>query len=295
MNSPTAGASHVIAGFRYQLLQSVWALLNLRENERLLLEVSEDFTIESATGVTDAQVKNSQAVAGAPGYSLQSSDIRAVLTRFWDASASSQVDRQLLFIARGGAVIERGFVLPGNVSGLRYWTAAALDADTEPLRGVLGAIFADGPLGSWLASKPTDDELRSRLLRRVIWQLENIPADALAEQIRDKVMAVYASRNLPVSAARQAVRGLTDFATEVASRPKAQDRILSRLDLEALLGEAAGNALLTQNMAAPNAPSDRNVLIDDLADQSFAVDRDAAIGDLTTNARGFFGSMERMA
>jgi len=50
MNSPTAGASHVIAGFRYQLLQSVWALLNLRENERLLLEVSEDFTIESATG-----------------------------------------------------------------------------------------------------------------------------------------------------------------------------------------------------------------------------------------------------
>ena len=286
MSSSTAGASHVIAGFRYQLLQSVWALLNLRENERLLLEVSEDFTIESATGATDAQVKNSQAAAGAPGYSLQSSDIRAVLTRFWDASASSRADRRLLFIARGGAVLERGFSFPGNVPGLRYWTAAALDADTGPIRRALAAIFADGPLGSWVACEPSDDELRSRLLRRVMWQLEDIPADALAEQIRDKVMAVYATRNLPVNAARQAVRGLTDFATEVASRPKAQDRTLGRLDLESLLGEAAGNALLAQNMAAPNAPSGRNVLIDDLADQTFAVDRDAAVGDLITNARG---------
>src|SRR5258708_3484994 len=190
MSASSAGASHVIAGFRYQLLQSVWAPLSLRENERLLLEVPEDFTIESATGLTDAQVKNSQAIAGAPGYSLQSSDIRAVLMRFWDAS-SSDVDRRLVFIARGGAVSERGFKFPDGMPGLRYWTVAALDADTAPLRKALAAIFADKPLGAWVASNPPDDELRSRLLRRVIWQLENIPAHPLANQNRDKVMTDY--------------------------------------------------------------------------------------------------------
>jgi hypothetical protein len=123
MSASSAGASHVIAGYRYQLLQSVWALLGLRDDERLHLEVSEDFTIESATGSTDAQVKHSQAIAGAPGFSLQSSDVRAVLTRFWDAS-SSGVDRRLVFIARGGAALERGVKFPDGMPGLRYWTMA---------------------------------------------------------------------------------------------------------------------------------------------------------------------------
>lgn len=284
-SSSTAGASHVIAGFRYQLLQSVWALLNLQDGERLLLEVSEDFTVESASGATDAQVKHSQALAGAPGYSLQSNDVRAVLRRFWEASASD-AERRLIFVARGGAAVEKNFVFPNGLPGLRYWAMAALDEDVEPLRKALASIFVDEPFGMWLASAPSDSELRSRLLRRVTWQLENIPADALAIQIRDKIMALYAARNWPVSAARQAVRSLTDFATEVASRPKPEDRSLGRIDLENILGEAAGNALLAKNIVIPKAPLERDVLIDDLSVQHFAIEREATVSELTASARG---------
>ena len=81
------GAAHVIAGFRYQLLQSIATLIALKENETLHLEVSEDFSITALGRATDHQVKNSQAAAGSPSYSLQSSSVRDCLARFWEASS----------------------------------------------------------------------------------------------------------------------------------------------------------------------------------------------------------------
>ena len=51
-------ASHVLAGFRYQLLQSLAAWLALRDSEQLWLEVSEDFSIQSTNTATDVQVKS---------------------------------------------------------------------------------------------------------------------------------------------------------------------------------------------------------------------------------------------
>jgi hypothetical protein len=175
-----AGAAHVIAGFRYQLLQSVRALLNLRDDEQLFLEVSEDFSIVSAASSTDVQVKHSQAASGPPGYSLQSADIEAVLARFW--SAQKGKERRIVFIARGGAVREKDFEFPEKLPGLLYWRAAAIDAATAPVRNALSAIFADKPLGAWIASGPTDQELRTHLLRRVEWQLEDVATDTLTEQ-----------------------------------------------------------------------------------------------------------------
>jgi hypothetical protein len=44
---PTS-AAHVIAGFRYQLLQSIATLIALKVNETLHLEVSEDFSVTAA-------------------------------------------------------------------------------------------------------------------------------------------------------------------------------------------------------------------------------------------------------
>jgi hypothetical protein len=159
------GAAHAIAGFRYQLLQNVRALLKLQEGEQLLLEVSEDFSVVSASTSTDVQVKNSQVATGPPGFSLQSADIKAVLSRFW--SGQTDTMRRLVFIARGGAFKERGFEFPESMPGLHYWRAAAIDAETAPLRESLASILAGTPLGAWIPSDPADAELRTRLLRRV--------------------------------------------------------------------------------------------------------------------------------
>jgi hypothetical protein len=133
-------AAHVIAGFRYQLLQSIATLIALKENETLHLEVSEDFSVTAAGRATDHQVKNFQAAAGSPPYSLQSSSVRECLARFWEASSVGSAERHLVFMARGGAAVERSFRFPGGQAGLRYWQAAAIDADTEPIRDALSSL-----------------------------------------------------------------------------------------------------------------------------------------------------------
>lgn len=161
------GASHVLNGFRYQLMQSLAAWLSLRNDEELWLEVSEDFSIRSAEAAEDVQVKASRAAAGPKTYSLQSDDVQDVLRRFWVRTASPDGGkRRLTFAANGGAARERYHEFPDKVPGLEYWHKAAIDADTAPIRAALSTIFADEPLGTWIASDPSDYEFRERLLRR---------------------------------------------------------------------------------------------------------------------------------
>ncbi|QND55807.1 hypothetical protein [Mesorhizobium huakuii] len=260
-------AAHVIAGFRYQLLQSVSALLGLRGDEELLLEISEDFTIVAGYAATDVQVKNSQATKGPRPFSLQSPEVAAVLGRYWDLSREGTINRRLVFLARGGAAIERGFDFPGNLSGLAYWRAAAMDSDTQPLRAALSAILAGTPLGEWVAAGPSDAELRSRLLHRVQWELESISAEQLTTQLRDQIGELFYARNLPIIAASQALKSLMDLAFETAAKPRAQDRRLTQFDLVKAMEEAAAAILLGQQMAPSLQASEgigQSVLVSEL-------------------------------
>lgn len=65
-------AWHVLRGYRYQLLQSLDAWIGLRPGDVLWLETEEDFSVASATGAVDTQVKSSAAAAGPRPHSLQS-------------------------------------------------------------------------------------------------------------------------------------------------------------------------------------------------------------------------------
>lgn len=288
--SSSSGAAHVIAGFRYQLLQSVAALITLSENEELLLEVSEDFTIVRQDGVTDVQVKNSQAIRGPRPFSLQSPEVASTLQRYWQASNEGTLERRLIFLARGGATVERGHAFPDCVPGLAYWRAAAAGADTQPLRAALIEILSESPLGRWLMSNPDDAELRFRLLRRVQWELDSISADQLVTYLRDQVGELYYARGLPVSAASQAVKSLTDIAFETAAKPLVHDRRLTRLDMVRTMEEAAGALLLGQAIAAPTPASDgigQSVLVSELDDLSPSIaQRAETIGGLLPQTAG---------
>ncbi|EJJ31233.1 hypothetical protein [Rhizobium sp. CF142] len=253
---PTArGASHVMAGFRYQVLQSVQALVSLREGEELLLEVSEDFTVVSKEAVDDVQVKNSQAESGPTSFSFQSPDIAAALNRFWETSDAARAPRRLIFISRGGAAVERHHLFPDNMPGLRYWRTAAIDADTLPLRTALISILGASPLGQWIESEPTDAELRERLLRRVQWELDAASADELFSYLREQIGEIYHSRNLPVICAKPATASLIDLVFETASKPRADNRRLSKIDLAQIMEECAAAHLVAQAVTGITQPS----------------------------------------
>jgi hypothetical protein len=69
-------ADHILAAFRYQLLHSLDAWVNLRQGEILWLEIEEDYSVAGPGGTTDVQVKRSPAAAGPTPRSFHSADVR---------------------------------------------------------------------------------------------------------------------------------------------------------------------------------------------------------------------------
>ncbi|MGQ2969377.1 MAG: hypothetical protein ACT6RF_11580 [Allorhizobium sp.] len=289
LDSATSSAAHVIAGFRYQLLHSVSALTALAEHETLHLEVSEDYSVTSPGAETSHQVKNSQAASGPPAYSLHSQTIRDSISRFWQASTGSSSERRLVFMARGGTAIERAHVFPNGQPGLLYWKAAAIDADTQPIRDALKALFKDQPLGNWLASEPSDEDLRTRLLRRISWQLELASAADLSVQVKDQLRPFYHERGWPVTLAETATKLLLERLLEVASRPVAADRKVTKNDLREIIEKTATDAYLAGGSSPTPAAvvNDRqDILFSELDVFPPAASRSEAVNDVLTQARG---------
>jgi hypothetical protein len=232
-SSPQSGqASYVLAGFRYQLLQALDAWLRLQSGETLWLEVDEDFSVASATGLTATQVKSSAAARGATAYSLRTDGVKAALRRHWERSRQgTDSTMQLVFIANGGTARERDLNFPDGAAGLDYWAKATVDADTTPIRTALATIFESEPIAEWLATNPSDEELRTRLLRRVRWETHALEHGPLTEHITDKLSDLFLEKGFLASHSGEAIRGLCDRIFQTACERSADKRQLTRGNL----------------------------------------------------------------
>jgi hypothetical protein len=280
-------ADHILAAFRYQLLHSLDAWVNLRQGEVLWLEIEEDYSVARPAGTTDVQVKRSAAAAGPTPRSFHSEDVRDVLDRFWTRSSEGLDDRsRLVFIANSGAAQERDLTFPGNVPGLVYWGRAAQASDTSSIRAALSAIFAGHPIGDWIDTQPSDGELRARLLRRVEWVLNSDDVAPLMDLIRDEIAAIYLTKGLLAILADEAVRSLLDRVFETASQRDPRDRHLTAVDLHRSLEQVAEPTAILQataralsGVSSDLTTSDVFVTQLDTVSPSI-IDRAATVGDI---------------
>jgi hypothetical protein len=249
--SPQRGqAWYVLAGFRYQLLQALDAWLRLQSGETLWLEVDEDFSVASPTGLTTTQVKNSAAVRGANAYSLRTEGVKAVLRRHWERSRQgSDPAMYLVFIANGGTARERDLNFPGGAAGLDYWAKAAIDADTTSIRTALATIFEGEPIAEWLAANPTDEELRTRLLGRVRWETHALEYGPLTEHLTDELTDRFLEKGFLANLAGEAVRGLCDRVFQTACERSADKRRLMWRDLHRSIENIASQTASLQAVA----------------------------------------------
>lgn len=236
-------ANHLIRAVRYQLLQSVDAWLNLQPGQELLLEVDEDFSVASAERSEDVQVKHSATVTGPKSVSLRSAGLRTAILSYWGRSQGGQNTKpNLTFLATADAVCEAGIHFPGEVPGLRYWPTVANFGDTSPLRQALLEVFHDTPIGHWLSTNPSDDELRVRLLQRVRFALNATTDTQLEALIQERVGVIYLAKGHLVDCARQCVPKLLYCVFSAAGNSDAAARRLSVVDLHDVIEEAIPRA-----------------------------------------------------
>lgn len=181
---PKRDATDSIRGYVYQAYQSVLAWIQLKENEILVLEGSEDFDIHRESSVTTTQVKN---VAG--NITLRSQSVIDAINNYWiSCERNPDYDVILRFLTTAEAGQEQGNPFGIDQKGLEYWHRAALDqVAIEPLRTFLLTIGLNSNLKSFIQAA-TDDELREKLICRIKWDMGNRPIEALQHVIDDKLM-----------------------------------------------------------------------------------------------------------
>ncbi|MDY6946994.1 MAG: hypothetical protein SXG53_14860 [Pseudomonadota bacterium] len=235
-------ADHVLRAFRYQLLQSIVAWLDLHDDEVLWIEVAEDYSVESQAGSHSVQVKHSDATDGPRPISLRTKEVRDTLLRFWDeASLPSAPPHRLTFLARSGAARERNSPLSAGTTGIECWSKVAMGEDvanSASLRSLLTDIFRDTSLGAWLTTKPSEDEFRQRLLARVQFSLNSKDDAALEAILLDRLGALYLSKRHYASAADTGLALLLSHVFRTGSLPHPEARRLTRVDLHSKLEEA---------------------------------------------------------
>jgi tetratricopeptide (TPR) repeat protein len=251
-------ANHVLRAFRYQLLQSLQAWLDLRNDEELWLELNEDFSVISSDRSDDVQVKHSETISGPSSVTLRTPGVRDAILRYWARSAGgTSLRHHVTYLARSGAGREQGVALPENEPALLYWQIASGQGHTGALRDLLIDVFKATPLSDWLETSPPDEELRARLLGRIRFSLSAKDDAALERMLREQLGAMYLAKGHYASTAEQGFPLLFNRVFTTASQPAESDRRLSVVDLHYCLEEALPRlgALRQMSAGGPTIPS----------------------------------------
>ncbi|WP_339680383.1 hypothetical protein [uncultured Hyphomonas sp.] len=233
---PKRQAAHIVSAFRYQLMETAIAWMTLPEEANLLIEIFEDFDIETPDGATElTQVKHS---VSDRALTLASNAARDALTNYWNTSRAGEVSGVSLIVHTNMPIgSERGASLPDDATGISYWQAVKDGADSGPLKDLLIASLPEGDLKSWLASDPPDAALRARLIDRVSWktsQPSGAPQNALLVEL---IAGRLAALELPVVLAPRVAGAIIERIGMVASETDPSLRRLTLADLHAFLHE----------------------------------------------------------
>jgi hypothetical protein len=278
-------ANHVLRAFRYQLLQSLQAWLDLRNDEELWLELNEDFSVISPDRSDDVQVKHSETPSGPASVTLRTPGVRDAILRYWARSAGGTSSRyHVTYLARSGAGREQGVALPENEPGLLYWQIASGRGHTVALRELLIDVFMATPIGDWLETSPSDEELRARLLGRIRFSLSARDDVALERMIREQLGAIYLTKGHYASTADQGFPLLLNRVFATASLPAESDRRLSVVDLHSCLEEALPRlgALTQVSAGGPTIPS--SYAVTPLSLRAGTIDRHATVEAIRDSA-----------
>ncbi|MAN73982.1 MAG: hypothetical protein CME85_12135 [Henriciella sp.] len=217
-------------------METAIAWLALPEGASLLIEIFEDFDIETPEGGTElTQVKQS---VGDRTLTLATKAARDALVNYWTTSRAGEVSNVSLVLNTNMAIgSEKGIKLPGNATGIDYWESVKNGADLGPLKTLLQSKLPDGDLKTWLASNPPDDLVRARLIDRVTWktsQPSGPPQNAILVEL---IAGRLAALELPRGLAPQITSAIFERIVVVASENDPSLRRLTLRDLHAFLNE----------------------------------------------------------
>lgn len=259
---PLREASDVFAGFRYQLLCSLLAWLNLKSDRHLAIEVGEDYQIFNTSGITEVQVKHISKT-----LTLGSKEAIQAIETYWQRQAIAPLRRlEHVYLTRSSIGIERKKPF-GDRPGLAVWVSA-LDSD-EDCREICRFLLSkrtDLPKTLVeLLSRQDCDAVRDQLLTRLHWAPNEPSIDEKLVLIKKRIADIVDS-SYDESIAQRIYNYLFDFVAGRAARPEPKDRILT----PELLGQQIDEARMERFYVTANSSEMQRAFLSDCLSQGTA-------------------------
>jgi hypothetical protein len=210
---PARQAVDSLKGYAYQVWQSLYRWLTLREDEILYLEGAEDLDILGPRRAETIQVKERR---GSGSVTLQSEDILKAIAHFWELQARhSDLTIHFRFLTTAERGRERHAPF-GDQGGLDYWDLCKRPGlDLHPLRQFLqNQDILPEALRAFIISAD-DATLRNQLIGRIEWDTENEPKEFIEDLITRKVIHYGQQHYLPPSESEKVVPHLLKHVWEV--------------------------------------------------------------------------------
>jgi hypothetical protein len=217
-------ATHVLAGFNFQLLCSIRAWLDLEADAILALETGEDFQLLQTAGATNVQVKHR-----ADAITLGSRHALEAISNFWKAHENGQpLALEFVYLTTAPVGIEVGRPF-GDKAGIMVWRSAITDdAACDSIRSFL-VTRADSLPSTLLdvLKNESNEVVRDRLLKRLHWAPYFPSSDDMQAIVLTRIADVI--RRPPTDGAvAKALAHLFQVVATVAARPSISERRLTK-------------------------------------------------------------------
>ena len=218
-------ATDSLRGYRYQILHSVNAWLDLADNDSLYLEVAEDFDIESDGMFTATQVKHTQ-----DNITLRSQQVIDGINNYWELRTNNR-DRRVKFrlLTKSKIVEEQGDSLGMDKPGLEVWSRCS--GDEAAIQKISEFLQTDGKISeevNGFLKVASPQEIYERLIRPITWETSSKPAKSIEQSINEKLINHGHEYKIQASNAKNVREALLNEAFTVATHPENRELTKAR-------------------------------------------------------------------
>ena len=238
---PKRQANDSLRGYRYQILHSVNAWLDLAEDEVLYLEGAEDFDKVSGDAATATQVKDTQ-----HNITLKSQEVIDGINHYWELRTQNRnLKVKFRFLTRSRIGVERGNPFGESQSGLDIWSRCS--GDQAAITKISEFLQTEGRISEEVAGflKQTEPhKIYKQLIEPIAWETGSKEASFVEKSISDKLILHGDRYNILPSDAKKVCDSLLTEAWKVATQK--ENRELIRVRFLEIFGAQATQTISTQ-------------------------------------------------
>lgn len=176
-------AVDTIRAYAYQIYQSIYSWISLKDNNTIILEGAEDFDIYDGQNVQTVQVKNISR-----NITLRSECVVDAINNFWSCQKKNKdYIVSYHFLTTAERTYEKSHKFPDGYNGLDYWDFIRDNQlETSLLKDFLLKLRLDNDLKSFLTNSSSQQVL-DNLISRIYWNTGRKSSDVIKEAIDNKI------------------------------------------------------------------------------------------------------------